>query len=149
MKKEARKALRAAILDQLNDDMMPLEVGGHTITDQLVYAGCSQWSGCGRDWDESQSAMAYIVDGHYQLTFPNLDYFDGHNNIERQSKYYLQPDRAENPPSEPIGDPLRNVPDAVMLEIAKGLADAIKAHEEKQAADDRLAIELATKLARQ
>lgn len=146
MKKETRKALRVAILSQLNDDMMPLEVGGHTITDQLVYAGCSQWCGCGREWDESQSAMAWIVDGEYQLTFPKLDYFDGHNQIERQSRYYLQPDRAETPPAEPIGEPLRNVPDAVLLAIAGGLAAAITAHDTQQAAQDQEAIKLTAKL---
>lgn len=146
MKKEARKALRQAILAQLDDDMMPLEVGGHTITDQQVYAGCSQWSGCARDWDESHNAYAYIVDGQYLLTFPKLDYFDGHNNIKRQSKYYLQPDRSENPPSEPIGEPLRSVPDRILLEIAKGLAEAITAHETRQTAEDQEAIGLVAKL---
>ena len=147
MKKEARKALRQAILDQLNDDMMPLEVGGHTITDQQVYAGCSQWSCDGREWDETQNGYAYIVDGQYQLTFPKLDYFDGHNQIERQTKYYLQPDRSETPPSEPIGEPLLTVPDRILLEIAKGLADAIAAHTARQAAEDQEAIALAAKLA--
>ena len=146
MKKEARKAIRQAILAQLDDDMMPLEVGGHTITDQQVYAGCSQWSGCDRDWDEAVNAYAWIVDGQYQLTFPKLDYFDGHNQIERQSKYYLQPDRSETPPSEPIGEPLLAVPDRVLLEIAKGLADAIAAQANRQAAEDQEAIALAAKL---
>jgi len=147
MKKEARKALRQAILAQLDDDMMPLDVGGHTISDQLVYAGCSQWSGCDRDWDQTRSDYAYIVDGQYQLTFPTLDYFDGHNQIERQSKYYLQRDRAENPPSEPIGEPLLSVPDRILLDIAKGLAEAIAANNSRQAAEDQEAIALAAKLA--
>lgn len=147
MKKEARKALRQAIVDQLADDMMPFEVGGHKITDQLVYAGCSQWDCDGREWDDSQSALAWIVDGEYLLTFPKLDYFDGHNNITRQTKYYLQPDRAETPPDGPVGEPLRNVPDPVLLEIAKGLADAINAHNTRQSAEDREAIALTAKLA--
>lgn len=125
---------------------MPLKVGGHTITDQYVYAGCSQWSGCDRDWDETVNAYAYIVDGEYQLTFPKLDYFDGHNQIERQSKYYLQPDRAETPPSEPVGEPLKQVPDTILLEIAKGLAEAIEAHRQKQSAQDLEALTLAAKM---
>lgn len=146
MTKEARKALLEAVKSQLDDDMMPLEVGGHTITDQYVYAGCSQWSGCGRDWEDSQHAYAWIVDGQYQLTFPKLDYFDGHNQIERQSAYYLQPDRSEEPPTEPIGEPLERVPDKVLLEIAKGLAEAIKAHQAKQQAEDQEAVNLAAQL---
>lgn len=146
MTNEARKALRQAILDKLDDDMMPLDVGGHTITDQLVYAGCSQWSGCGRDWEKTNSAMAYIVDGQWQLTFPKLDYFDGHNQIERQTKYYLQPDRSETPPDGPIGEPLLRVPDNVLLEIAKGLSEALIAHEEKQKSEDLSAIDLVGKL---
>ena len=147
MNKETRKSLRAAILAQLDDDMMPLAVGGHTITDQYVYAGCSQWSGCGRDWDVSQHAYAWIVDGEYQLTFPDLAYCDGHNQIERQSSYYLQPDRSETPPSEPIGEPLLRVPDPILLEIAKGLAKAVAGHEAQQTAEDGQAIELAARLA--
>lgn len=147
MNKDARKALRTAIIAKLDDDMMPLEIGGHTITDQLVYAGCSQWSQSGREWDESCSARAWIVDGQYQLTFPRLDYFDGHNQIERQSQYYLQPDRSETPPSEAIGEPLLNVPDSILIAIGKGLAEAIAAHELKQQAEDQAAIELAAKLA--
>jgi hypothetical protein len=146
MNKETRKALHAAILDKLDDDMMPLEVGGHTITDQYVYAGCSQWSGCDRDWDSSQNAYAYIVDGQYQLTFPDLGYFDGHNQIERQSKFYLQPDRAETPPDGPEGEPLERVPDKVLLEIAKGLADAIDAHRKAQEAQDGEAANLIARI---
>lgn len=146
MTKEARKALLSAIKAQLDDEMLPLEVGGHIITDQLVYAGCSQWSGCGRDWDESRSDYAWIVDGQYQMTYPQLDYFDGHNNIERQSKYYLQPDRSENPPSEPIGEPLMRVPDAVMIDIGTGLAEAIADHKARQADEDQSAIALAAQL---
>jgi hypothetical protein len=126
--------------------MMPLDVGGHTITEQLVYAGCSQWSGCDRDWDESQSAEAWIVDGQYQLSFPQLDYFDGHNRIERQSKYYLQPDRSETPPGEPIGEPLQRVPNRVLLEIAMGLADSIAKHAAEQLAQDKAALELSARL---
>lgn len=146
MKTEARKALRKAILDKLDDDMMPLEIGGHTITDQLVYAGCSQWCGCDRDWDVAQSAMAYIVDGQWQLTFPNLSYFDGHNQIEQQSKYYLQPDRAETPPEEPVGQPLQRVPDKVLIEIGKGLEAALAKHETEQAEQDQEAERLASVL---
>jgi hypothetical protein len=146
MNKEARKSLRQAVVSKLHDDMMPLEVGGHTITNQLVYAGCSQWACDGREWDTSKSGMARIVDGEFQLTFPNLDHFDGHNQIERQTNYYLQPDRAEDPPREPVGEPLRNVPDAILLEIAKGLADAITAHKARQEAEDHEAITLAATL---
>lgn len=147
MTKETRKALRASIVAKLDDDMMPLDVGGHTITNQLVYAGCSQWCGCGRDWDETRAKEAYIVDAQYQLTFPSLDYFDGHNQIARQTGYYLQPDRAETPPSEPIGEPLQRVPDKVLLEIAQGLAEAIATHEEQQKAQEAAAAELIAKLA--
>lgn len=148
MKKEARKTLRAAILEQLNDDMMPLNIGGHTVTDQLVFAGGSQWTDCGCDWDTSESAYAYIVDGEYQLTFPgDMFGFDGHNMIERQTEYYLQPDRSETPPCEPIGEPLRRVPDSILIEIAKGLTDAITAHEQEQSAQSQEAIALAARLA--
>jgi len=146
MNKETRKAVRAAILDKLTDDMMPFTVGGHTITDQLVYAGCSQWMGCERDWDETCNAYAYIVDGQWQLTFPDLRYFNGHNHIERQTKYYLQPDRSETPPGEPIGEPLERVPDKVLLEIAKGLAEAISAHETEQKAQDTEGLALVARL---
>ena len=146
MTENTRKALRQSILDKLDDDMMPLTVGGHTITDQYVYAGFSQWSGCNRDWDESRHAYAWIVDGQYQLTYPKLDYFDGHNQIERQTKYYLQPDRSETPPCEPIGEPLLRVPDAILLDIAKGLADAIAAHASRQSAEDTQAADLIAKL---
>jgi hypothetical protein len=136
MNAEKRKELRQSILAELEDDMMPLEVGNHTITNQLVYAGCSQWCQKDREWDDSQNAYAYIVDGEYQLSFPNLDYFDGHNNIERQTKFYLQPDRSEDPPGEPIGEPLLRVPNSILLEIAKGLVDAVTAHAAKQEAED-------------
>lgn len=146
MNAEVRKQLRSKIIGQLDDDMMPLEIGGHMITDQLVYAGCSQWIGCGRDWDESVSGMAWIVDGQYQLTFPKLDYFDGHNQIERQSEYYLQPDRSETPPSEPIGEPLQRVPDQILFEIGNGLVAAIDAHKSKQAAEDQAASTLIQKM---
>ena len=146
MTKEARKALRKAILDKLSDDMLPLDVGGHTIKEQLVYAGCSQWSQEDRHWDETQSARACIVDSEYQLSFPKLDYFNGHNQIERQTKYYLQPDRAEEPPDHPIGEPLLNVPDSVLLEIAKGLAAAIAAQQAHNTAEDHEAIALAAAL---
>lgn len=145
--KITRKDLKKAILDKLSDDMLPLSVGGHTITDSLVYAGCSQWIGCGRDWDSSRSDYAYIVDGEYQLTFPNLSYFDGHNNIERQSEYYLQPDRSETPPEEPIGEPLLRVPDHILIEIAKGLADTIATREREQREQDQAAEDLVAKLA--
>jgi len=147
MNKEARKALREAILAQLDDDMMPLAVGGHTITDQLVYAGCSQWSGCGRDWEDVRSDYAWIVDGQWQLTFPKLDYFDGHNQIYRQSRYYLQPDRSEQPPNGPVGEPLLRVPDKVLIEIGKGLAAAIEAHKQQQATEDGEATRIASVLA--
>lgn len=148
MTKDARKALRSAILAKLDDDMMPITIGGHEISDQCVYAGMSQWCGCGRDWDATNHATAYIVDGQYQLTFPKLDYFDGHNNIERQTGYYLQPDLSEEPPSEPIGEPLGRVPDRILIEIGKGLADAIAAHEAEQNKQDAEALTLASALGR-
>lgn len=147
MKKEAREMVVDAINARLRDDMLPLTVGGHTIENRLVYAGCSQWLGCDRDWDETNNAWAWIVDGEYQLTFPSLDYFNGSNWIQRQSKYYLQPNRSETPPKQPIGEPLRRVKDNVLLEIAKGLAEAIAAHEVRQAAEDQEAIGLVARLA--
>ena len=146
MKSDAKKALRLAIIDQLDNSMLPLEAGGHIITNQLVYAGCSQWDQAGREWDTPRSDCAKIVDGQWQLTFPRLSFFDGHNQIERQTKYYLQPDRAEDPPTGPIGDPLLSVPDKVLLEIARGLAEAIEAHKERQAVEDQEAIELVARL---
>lgn len=126
---------------------MPLTIGGHTITDQYVYAGGSQWSGCGRDWDTSEHAYAWIVDGQWMLTFPgDMFGFDGHNIIERQTEYYLQGDRAEECPSEPRGEPLLRVPDAVLIAIGKGLSEAIAEHEAKQKSEDQEAINLAATL---
>lgn len=142
MNYKARKALRLAILDQINDDMLPLTVGGHTITDHYVYAGCSLWFNEDRRWDSIRHDYAYIVDGQYQLTFPDLSFFDGHNQLGRTTKFYLQPDRAETPPPGPIGDPLLEVPGRVLLDIAGGLAEAIRAHQAEQAAEDLRAIEL-------
>ena len=141
-----RQSLRKAVIGQLDDDMMPLEVGGHAITDRLVYAGCSQWHGCGRNWDETRSRMAWIVDGKFQLTFPDMDYFNGQNQIERQTRYYLQPDRSETPPVEPIGEPLLGVPDKILLEIARGCAESIAEHNARQTAEDLEAGALAAKL---
>lgn len=146
MKNEARKELRKAILDKLNDEMMPLEVGGHTIADQQVYAGCSQWCQDGRQWDETRNAYAYIVDGEYQLTFPDLDYFNGHNQIEKQTAYYIQPDRSESPPDGPVGEPLLKVPDRILLEIAKGLVEAIAQHNQQQETQDQAAEGLVSQL---
>lgn len=146
MTREIRKKLRKELLHNLCDDMMPLTVAGHTITDQYVYAGCSQWCQQDRHWDETRHAYAYIVDGQYQLTFPELDYHDGHNRIEIQTQYYLQPDRSEVPPSGPEGEPLQRVPDKVLLEIAAGLSDAIAAHQAKKSEDDTRAVDLITKL---
>lgn len=142
-----RKALIEAIHSKLSDDMMPLTIGGHTITDQYVYAGC-QWMRSGREWDETRHALAWIVDGQYQLTFPKLDWFDGDHQIEKQTKYYLQPDCGETPPHELIGEPVECVPDKVLLDIAKGLADALEAHAKAQARDDTAAAALIEKLGR-
>ena len=146
MKKDIRKAVRLAVIYKIKDDMLPLTVGGHTVTLGLVYAGCSQWSGCGRDWDTTRAETAMIVDGQYQLTYPKLDYFDGHNQIERQSRYYLQPDRSETPPDGPVGEPLERVPDKILLAIAAGLAEAIAAHEAAQDQEDAAAADLIARL---
>lgn len=146
MNKEARESLRAAIVEKLDDDMMPIAIGGHMVTDEYVYAGGSQWCGQGRDWDTSEHAFAWIVDGQWMLTFPNMFGFDGHNMIERQTGYYLQGDMAEACPDGQEGEPLERVPDAVLLEIAKGLAESIAAHAANNQLRDQEAINLAAKL---
>jgi hypothetical protein len=81
------------------------------------------------------------------LTFPKLDYFDGHNHLCRQSNYYLQPDRSESPPDGPVGEPLLRLPDEVLIEIGKGLASAIETHKQQQATEDGEATRIASVLA--
>jgi hypothetical protein len=133
MTKLQRKSLREKIItaveaitaDKSNKESC-VTIGGHEIARRLLYAGGSQWCGCGRDWDSCESGWAWVVDGEYRLTTPDLFGFDGHNMIETQTGYYLMSgyDAHANPPGEPDGDPLDRVPNAALIEIARGLVEA-------------------------
>ena len=126
------EAIKAMTEDESNKDSV-LNIGGHEIAKRLVYAGGSQWCGCGRDWDTSESGWCWIVDSQYRLTTPDLFGFDGQNMIEVQTGYYLVNHYDDQTvPSGPDGDPLDRVPNAILIEIARGLADA-KAKSEAQA----------------
>ena len=106
-------------------------IGNHKLERRLLFAGGSQWTGCGREWDSCESGWAWVVDGEYRLTTPSLFGFDGHNMIETQTGYYLMTGYDENatPPGEPDGDPLDRVPNAILIEIARGIAAAREAAE--------------------
>lgn len=143
MKTEKRKELMAAIKAAVSemtadesDAQSIVQVAGHTISRRLVYAGCSQWSGCGRDWDETQSGWAWVIDGAYLLTRPSLGGFNGHNMIEQQSQYYLQPNFAEWPPTGPEGDPMDKPSTRLLLEIASAIHCAREAVIRRQAIED-------------
>ena len=132
MTKIQRKALRKKIVEtidemtsEVNNRESIVTIGGHTISRRLVYAGGSQWSGCGRDWDETESGWAWVVDGQYGLTTPSLFGFDGHNRIERQTQVYLQDGYDEQTVPEHDGrDPLCRAPGRVMIEIGRGILAA-------------------------
>ena len=155
MTKIQRKELRAKIIeavesitsDQSNKESV-VTIGGHTIERRLLFAGGSQWCGCGRDWDSCESGWAWVVDGDYRLTTPDLFGFDGHNMIETQTGYYLMSgyDPHAQPPGEPDGDPLDRVPNAILIEIARGLVAAREAAETAAKSEATAADELLAKL---
>src|ERR1700676_2643690 len=132
MTKIQRKTIREKIIGavtEMTEDKSNKEsvvtIGGHEIARSLIYAGGSQWCGCGRDWDRIESGWAWIVDGQYRLTTPDLFGFDGHNMIEVQTGYYLLRSYDEHEqPEGPDGDPLDRVPNSVLLDIGRGLIDA-------------------------
>jgi hypothetical protein len=145
MTKQNRKALRDRIvktLDDLTEEQSNrgsvVTVGGHEIARRLIYAGGSQWTGCGRDWDSTESGWGWVVDGEYRLTTPDLFGFDGRfNMIERQTGFYLQDGYDEQTTPEHDGrDPLDQVPNRVLIEIGRGLADACSKAEAASAAED-------------
>ena len=144
MTKENRKNIRAKIiaaLDEMTGEMSNKQsvvtIGGHEVARRLLYAGCSQWGGVGREWDETQSGWAWVVGGEYRLTAPSLGGFDGHNMIERQTGYYLQDGYDEQTTPEHDGrDEIDRVPNRVLLEIAKGLVEARRLAAEVAAKED-------------
>lgn len=132
MTKENRKNLRekiVAALDEMTSEQSNRQsvvtIGGHTVSRRLVYAGGSQWSGCGRNWERVESGWAWVLDDEYRLTAPDLFGFDGHNIIERQTGYYLQDDYDEQTTPEHDGrDNIDRVPNRILIEIARGLIAA-------------------------
>ena len=150
MTKENRKQIRSRIIaavdtmtEELSSRQSVVTIGGHKIARRLMYAGCSQWTGCGRDWDETQSGWGWVVDGEYRLTAPDLGGFDGHNMIERQTGYYLQDGYDEQTRPEHDGrSPLDRAPNRILIEIAKGLVAAQAAAEAAAQAEDTEAAQL-------
>jgi hypothetical protein len=138
MTKENRKQLRAKIIaaitamtEEASNRQSVVTICGHTISRRLMYAGCSQWTGCGREWDETQSGWGWVIDDEYRLTAPDLGGFDGHNMIERQTGYYLQDGYDEQTTPEHDGrNEIDRVPNRILIEIGRGLVEA-----QKQAAD--------------
>lgn len=125
---ELRKTIISAIVDMTADEdnkNSTVRVGGHEIARRLLYAGGSQWCGCGRDWDSVESGWAWVVDDQYRLTVPDLFGFDGHNMIERQTGYYLQDgyDPQTTPDHDGRGE-VDRVPGRILLEIGRGLIEA-------------------------
>jgi hypothetical protein len=155
MTKIQRKTIREKIIAAINEITAEnsnkdsvVTIGGHAIERRLLFAGGSQWCGCGRDWDSCESGWAWVVDGEYRLTTPDLFGFDGHNMIETQTGYYLMSgyDQHATPPGEPDGDPLDRVPNAVLIEIGRGLVEAKNKAEAAAAAEAGAADELLAKL---
>jgi hypothetical protein len=150
MTKENRKQIRARIIAAVEDITSEqsaresvVTIGGHEISRRLVYAGCSQWNGCDRDWDETQTGWAWVVDDQYRLTVPALGGFDGHNFIERQTPFYLQDGYDEQTAPEHDGrDSIDRVPNRILIEIARGLVAAQQEAEQSAAAEDAAAAEL-------
>jgi len=155
MTKLQRQSLREKIItavyaitaDKSNKESR-VTIGGHEIARRLLYAGGSQWCGCGRDWDYCESGWAWVVDGEYRLTTPSLFGFNGHNWIETQTGYYLMSgyDARAKPPGETDGDPLDSVPNAVLIEIARGIVAAREAAETAAKNQATAAAELIRKL---
>ena len=141
MTKIQRQELRAKIIAAL-DEMTASEsnqdsivtIGGHELSRRLLYAGGSQWCGCGRDWDITESGWGWVVDGQYRLSAPELFGFDGHNKIERQTGYYLQDGYDEQTVPDHDGrDSIERVPGRVLLEIGRGLVEAQRQAAEAEA----------------
>lgn len=123
-------------------------IGGHEISRRLIYAGGSQWCGCGRDWDSTESGWAWVVDGQYRLTTPDLFGFGDQNMIEVQTPYYLQDGYDEQTTPEHDGrDGIDRVPGTILIEIARGLVAAQEAAttaaEKQSAAAEELIAQLA------
>jgi hypothetical protein len=148
MTKEQRTKIRASIVEALEEITADqscresvVSLGGHTISYRLLYAGGSQWTGCGREWEVAESGWAWVVDGTYRLTVPtSLFGFDGRNIIERQTGYYLQDGYdTQTTPEHDGRDEIDRVPGRILIEIARGIvaarsdAAAAKAAEEKDA----------------
>lgn len=140
MTKEQRKEIRTRIISSIDEMMIEesnkdasVEIGGHTISRRLLYAGGSQWAACDRAWDSTESGWAWVVDEQYHLTTPDLFGFDGHNIIERQTPYYLQDEQTT--PEHDGRDGIGRVPNRVLIEIAKGLVEATKAAKEREEAE--------------
>jgi len=120
------EVVRLATADESNKDSI-VTIGGHKISRRLLYAGGSQWTGCGRDWDVTESGWAWVVDEEYWLTAPKLFGFDGRNMIERQTGFYLQCgyDEYSHPHDPHDGqDPIEKCPARILIEIGKGILEA-------------------------
>jgi len=150
MTKENRKQIRAKIiaaLDEMTSEQdnrqSVVTIGGHEIARRLLYAGGSQWTGCGREWESMESGWGWVVDGEFRLTAPDLFGFDGHNMIERQTGYYLQDGYDEQTtPSHDGRDPVDRVTNRILIDIARGLVAAQQQAEQSAAAEDTAAAEL-------
>ena len=141
-RKTTREKIIAAVTEMTAEESnrnSVVTVGGHEISRRLIYAGGSEWCGCGRDWDSTESGWAWVVDDQYRLTTPDLFGFNGHNIIEVQTPYYLQDGYDEQTTPEHDGrDSMDQVPNAILIEIARGLVaaqNAAAAAAEKQSAE--------------
>ena len=151
MTKEQRKELRAKIIetideitaDETNRDSK-VTLGAHAVERRLMYAGGSQWIGCGRDWYSIESGWGWVVDKSYHLTTPDLFGFDGHNMIERQTGYYLMPgyDEHAEPHHEADATILTRVPNTILIALGRALVDAKRAAEEKAKESEQAASEI-------
>lgn len=156
MTKENRQALRSKIItavEQMTAEESIKEsivtIGGHEIAYRLMYAGGSQWCGCGRDWDRVESGWGWVVDGQYRLSAPDLFGFDGHNMIERQTGYYLMDGYDPQTTPEHDGrDEIDRVPNRILLAIGRGLvaaqSEAASAAAKEEAEAEKLLAEIKT-----
>lgn len=155
MTKENRQQIREKIisaLDEMTADASNCEsvvtIGGHTISRRLIYAGGSQWCGCGRDWDVTDSGWGWVVDDKYRLTVPDsLFGFKGHNIIERQTGYYLQDGYDNQTTPEHDGrNEIDRVPNRILLEIARELVAAQEEAKSNAQKEDAEATELLARI---
>jgi hypothetical protein len=154
MNKENRKNLLVKIvaaLDEMTSGEMSnrqsVTIGGHKIARRLLYAGGSQWTGCGRDWERIECGWAWVADGEYMVTVPGLFGWDGHNMVARQTPYYLLDGYDEQATPEHDGrSPLDRVPNPILLQIAKGLAAAQASAKAAAQAEDTEAAQLLSAL---